>query len=329
MLPDHPSNPVRQALRLKAEQGLAGNTSARRIAEGPGWKVDDVICTSGPQDRPFEERHIWVSVAVVLSGSFRYGNDLGRNLLTPGSLLLGGAGGCFTCGHEHGEGDRCLAFHFEPSCFEAIAAAAGARRMDFRLNSLPALRSMAPLVARCLMAAQERGSGALPATAGMLPTAFEELALELAAAALNEDGGYRPQAISRRDERRVGAVARFMEERFDEPCTLSVLARLAGLSPYHFLRVFRATTGLTPHQHLLRTRLRAAATSLARSDAPVTEIALATGFEDLSNFTRTFRAEYRLSPLKYRAQFGRTRKAKGAPRRGAPAEVLTSRPTSR
>ena len=106
----------------------------------------------------------------------------------------------------------------------------------------------------------------------------------------------------------MGAVARFMEERFAEPCALSDLARLARLSPFHFLRVFRATTGMTPHQHLLRTRLRAAATSLARSEAPVTDIALATGFEDLSNFTRTFRAEYRLSPLQYRAQFhGRTR----------------------
>ncbi|HEY6927736.1 MAG TPA: AraC family transcriptional regulator [Steroidobacteraceae bacterium] len=316
MLPDHPSDPVRKALRLKAEQGVAGTASARLIAEGPGWKVKDIICSSGPKDRPFEERHTWASVAVVLSGSFSYGNDLGRNLLTPGSLLLGGPGGCFTCGHEHGEGDRCLAFHFEPSFFEGIAAAAGARGMDFGLNSLPALRGLAPLVARSVVAAQEADSARRPeASEGSTPsTSFEELALELAGAALNESAGYRPQPISRRDERRVGAVARFMEERFVEPCALSDLARLAGLSPYHFLRVFRATTGLTPHQHLLRTRLRAAASNLARSMAPVTEIALAAGFEDLSNFTRTFRAEYRLSPLQYRAQFHRPAvKSKDAP----------------
>ena len=50
----------------------------------------------------------------------------GRTLLTPGSLLLGDAGGCFTCGHQHGEGDRCLAFHFEPAFFEQLAADAGA-----------------------------------------------------------------------------------------------------------------------------------------------------------------------------------------------------------
>jgi len=302
LLPDHPSDPVRQALRLKAEQGVAGSASARLVAEGPGWRVQDIICSSGPKDRPFEERHDWASVAIVLSGSFTYGNALGRSLLTPGSLLLGGAGGCFTCGHEHGEGDRCLAFHFEPSLFEEIATAAGAGRSLFTRNSLPALRSLAPVVAHATVVAQAHGGGTSSLARG--PTmSFEELALELAGAALLEGKEHRPPPLSsKRDERRVAAVARFMEERFAEPCALNDLARLADLSPFHFLRVFRATTGLTPHQHLLRTRLRAGAAYLARTDAPITEVALAAGFEDLSNFTRSFRAEYGLTPSRYRVQ---------------------------
>lgn len=286
-MPSLLSDPVRKALRLKSEHGLTGTASGRLVARGQGWLTQDVICNSGPRDRPFEERHDWVSVAVVLSGSFTYGNPLGRALLTPGALLLGSAEDCFTCGHEHGEGDRCLAFHFEPSYFENIAAAAGVRTMRFNHNNLPALRSMAPLVARAAVAAD---AGA----------PFEELALELAEAVLLEGGEFRSPRISKRDEQRVAAVVRHMEERFDQPCPLEELARLAGLSPFHFLRVFRAAIGLTPHQHLLRTRLRAAAANLVRSDMPVTEVALAVGFEDLSNFTRSFRAEYRLSPLQYR-----------------------------
>ena len=278
--------------------------------------AQDVICSSGPEDQPFEERHDWVSVAVVLSGSFTYGNELGRTLLTPGSLLLGGAGGCYTCEHEHGEGDRCIAFHFEPGFFEEVAAAAGARRMSFGCNSLPALRSLAPLIARAAVAADSR-----------LPESFEELALELAGAALRESREYRAPPVSKRDERRVAAVARFMEERFSEPLALNDLARLAGLSPYHFLRVFRATTGLTPHQHLLRTRLRAAAAHLARTEQPVTDVALTIGFEDLSNFIRTFRAEYRLSPQQYRAQLQHPRAAAVA--RTAAADEITSRPAAR
>jgi AraC family transcriptional regulator len=282
-------DPVKEALRRKAAHGLAGTASGRVVARGVGWVAQDVVCNSGPRDRPFEERHDWVAVAVVLSGSFTYGNALGRALLTPGALLLGSAGGCFTCGHEHAAGDRCLSFHFEPSLFEDIAAAAGARTMKFRRNSLPALRSLAPFAARAAAAADGNNS-------------IEELALDLAAAALRENAEHRPPSISRRDERRVTSVVRYLAEHFFEPCGLHELASLVGLSPFHFLRVFRATTGLTPHQHLLRTRLRAAAITLANTATPVTEVALAVGFEDLSNFTRTFRAEYGVTPSRYRLE---------------------------
>jgi AraC family transcriptional regulator len=288
----HPSDPVREALRQKSEQGLPGSAAGRLLAQGSGWLAQDVVCSSGPRDRPFEERHERVSVAVVLAGTFTYGNAYGRSLLTPGALLLGDVGGCFTCGHEHGSGDRCLAFHFEPACFEGIAADLGARNSRLGRNNLPTLRTLSPLVARAIIAADTR-------------TGFAELALDLAAAALHAAGECRLARISSLDERRVAAVVRHLEEHFDRPCSLDELARLAALSPFHFLRVFRAVTGLTPHQYLLRARLRAAATLLVTTHTPVTEVALCVGFEDLSNFTRSFGAEYRLTPTRYRAQLAR------------------------
>jgi hypothetical protein len=79
----------------------------RIIARGDGWTVADVVCTSGPQDRPFEERHTHYTIAIVLAGSFQYRSDRGRGLMTSGSLMLGNEGDCFVCGHQHGEGDRC------------------------------------------------------------------------------------------------------------------------------------------------------------------------------------------------------------------------------
>jgi AraC-like DNA-binding protein len=237
-----------------------------------------------------------VSVAVVLSGTFTYGNTLGRALLTPGAFLLGTPGNCFTCGHEHASGDRCLAFYFEPAFFEEIAAAAGARTAAFRRNSLPALRSLAPLAARAASVA----CGA-PIENGSM----EELALDLAAAALQENTARHLPPISARDEQRVTSVVRHLSEAFAEPWGLHDLAHLAGLSQFHFLRVFRITTGLTPHQHLLRTRLRSAAVTLASTATPITEVALDVGFDDLSNFIRTFRAEYGMTPSRYRAREGR------------------------
>jgi AraC-like DNA-binding protein len=83
--------------------------------------------------------------------------------------------------------------------------------------------------------------------------------------------------------------------------TVAGLARLAAMSPYHFLRTFKIVTGTTPHQWLLRARLRAAAQRLAAGGERITDIALEVGFEDLSNFVRSFRAEFGLSPRAYRA----------------------------
>ncbi|HKM99404.1 MAG TPA: AraC family transcriptional regulator, partial [Candidatus Binataceae bacterium] len=109
-----------------------------------------------------------------------------------------------------------------------------------------------------------------------------------------------PSAESR-DRARIARVLRQMESSFAQPHTLASLARIAGLSRYHFLRTFKCVTGITPHQWLLRARLRDAAQRLARRADAVTEIALDTGFEDLSNFIRSFRAEFGVSPRRYRA----------------------------
>jgi AraC family transcriptional regulator len=81
------------------------------------------------------------------------------------------------------------------------------------------------------------------------------------------------------------------------------MAATAGLSPYHFLRTFEWVTGVTPHQYILRSRLRDAALRLASDDSKILDIAFESGFGDISNFNRTFRAEFGCGPRAYRYQF--------------------------
>ena len=130
---------VERALARRAVDGSPGGISARPLAEGKGWTARDMICTSGPQDRPFEERHSGVSIAIVVAGSFQYRSAAGRELMTPGSLLLGNPGDCFECGHDYGAGDRCISFHYDPDYFACLAAGAGT---DFRGPRLPPLRAL-------------------------------------------------------------------------------------------------------------------------------------------------------------------------------------------
>jgi transcriptional regulator GlxA family with amidase domain len=133
------------------------------------------------------------------------------------------------------------------------------------------------------------------------PVDFDELALEVAGAVVGVGDGTSRSRSSTRDPAPVVRALRWLESRVAEPHSLAELARIAGLSRYHFLRTFKCVTGVTPHQWLLRARLREAAQRLTASRDPVTEIALDVGFEDLSNFIRSFRAEFGRSPGQYRA----------------------------
>src|SRR5262249_20303555 len=111
--------------------------------------VADVICTSGPQDRPFEEKHGRPTIAVGPPWSFQYRSSGGRALMTPGSLMVGSPGQCFECGHAHGEGDRCISFWYAADYFERLASDAGARGAAVRFNAacVPPVRSLSSLVA--------------------------------------------------------------------------------------------------------------------------------------------------------------------------------------
>src|SRR5689334_1306444 len=223
---------------------MPGSTNARRLSQGEGWTVSDVLCTCGPQDRPFQEQHSGFSVAMVISGSFRYQAAIhsgrARELMTPGSVLLGNAGHAFECGHEHGQGDRCISFGYSPLYFERIAADAGLKGpLAFRVLRLPPLRSLSAALARAEAALENPCFD------------WEELGLRIAAQALQLANGLtQPHwANDLAAEARVTKAVRRIERCPTKALTLTFLAREAGLSPYHFLRVFERVTGLTPHQY--------------------------------------------------------------------------------
>jgi len=92
----------------------------------------------------------------------------------------------------------------------------------------------------------------------------------------------------------------WLDEYCAEYAGLDEASKVCGLSPFHFLRLFTRVVGSTPHQYVVRSRLRRAARELALSDRPITEIALECGFNDVANFTRTFRRAAGRSPSAYR-----------------------------
>ena len=92
----------------------------------------------------------------------------------------------------------------------------------------------------------------------------------------------------------------YIESCYDEPISLGKLAKVACLSPHHFLRLFKAAFSLTPHQYLTNVRLQKALKLVREKDSPIIDVCHSVGFEDPSSFTRLFKRRFHVSPLEVR-----------------------------
>lgn len=264
----------------------------RMIAAGEGWCVEDVICRAGPGDRAFEEHHGWTSVATVMDGQFTYRAAQGSALMAPGAMLLGNHGTCFECGHEHSAGDRCIAFRFAPALVEEVAAdMAGLRATRFVRASVPPVDRLVPLFGAI---------GNLARTPD--PLRAEQVAISVLSTAFALDREARDTPPGARDIATAAEAARIIRSDFAAPLSIAGLARATGTTRRRLTAAFRSAIGVTPYHYVLNRRLDAAAERLRTSDATVLDIALDTGFGDLSEFTRRFRARFGCPPAAFRKQ---------------------------
>jgi len=250
--------------------------------------VIDYRCDAGPSDPAFAELHCNHSVSYVRRGSFGY--RCGGRLfdMVAGSVLVGRAGDEYVCTHEHHPcGDECLSFHLSPELMEEI----GSRNGIWRTLGLPPLPELMVLGELAQAAARGGNDLGLDEVALLFTARFVELA------GGRDAGTFQVTSLERR---RAVEVALWLEAHSHEAIDLDQAAQHVGLSPFHFLRLFSRVLGVTPHQYLVRTRLRHAAQLLAAGERPVTDVALDVGFGDLSNFVRSFHRAAGVSPRRFR-----------------------------
>ncbi len=249
--------------------------------------VSEYRCSAGPDDRPQTELHGGDAVSYVRRGGFGYRSRGRSHELVAGSVLAGRAGDEFVCSHEHHCcGDECLSFRLAPEVIESV----GGDRGRWRSTALPPLPELMVLGELAQAAADGRSEIGLDEAGLLLARRYVELM----------SGSDKPPLhASVQDRGRAARTALWIDAHADQPIDLEAAAREAGLSPYHFLRVFGRALGVTPHQYLVRARLRRAASLLAEDAGPVTTIALDVGFADLSNFVRSFRRAAGLSPRQF------------------------------
>jgi AraC family transcriptional regulator len=263
----------------------------RTVFDGGPVSVIDYRCEAAPGDEPFVEWHDAFTISYVRKGSFGY-RFRGRSYeLVAGSILVGHPGDEYMCTHDHVGGDECLSFYIDPSVVDAIGGPADA----WQVGCLPPLPGLMVLGELGQAVASGRSGIGLDEVGMILAGRFVDLYRQAATGRSR-----RPESPAPRDRRRAVETALWMDAHSHEPIALEDAAVEAAISPYHFLRLFSHVLGVTPHQYLLRSRLRHAARLLADDDRPVTQIALDVGFADLSNFVRTFHRAAGVSPRAFR-----------------------------
>lgn len=144
---------------------------------------------------------------------------------------------------------------------------------------------------------------ALDAQAAGAPDLYAQAAAQfLVAHLLTRHGGLPAPGRTTNEDRRVARVLTHMADHLGDPLTLVELAEVAGLSPYHFLRVFKATTGRTPMRHLTELRIGAAQRLLTTTAQPITQIAYACGYSSPGHLATAFARHVGTSPSRYRSR---------------------------
>ena len=106
------------------------------------------------------------------------------------------------------------------------------------------------------------------------------------------EGGLSPQQVQR--------VTDYIEGHLNDKITIADLAELVALSRFHFIRAFKKSVGIPPHQFIMRRRVDRAKEMLTDGHFSVTEVALGAGFNGLTQLTRVFRQVVGVTPSTFR-----------------------------
>ena len=131
-------------------------------------------------------------------------------------------------------------------------------------------------------------------------TLYRETMSRALAAQLARSVNPEPTALAGIEDRRLRRVITHLEDNLAEDLSLTDLARIAAMSPYHFARAFKAATGASPLQYLINARIERAKVLLKTTRLTVSEIAFRTGYADPGRFSRHFRNRVGLTPGAFR-----------------------------
>lgn len=239
-------------------------------------------------------RHIhWVfSLSVGEAGIGIHETKQGKQYITPGSILVVNVGDAHSSSVPNGYTYSSRSIRIDPVQFSMLLQQITGWRQDETIH----LRQ--PVVYDQVLARQISSLHSILGDAGS-KLEKECLLLDILAKLYARYACEGLKKVAEGDEGTpVARVCEYLQDCFYENVSLEQLATLAGLSAFHFSRVFTKETGVPPHTYQLQVRLKKA-TDLLAAGKPLVEVALATGFCDQSHFQKAFKKKFGITPGQY------------------------------
>jgi AraC family transcriptional regulator len=226
----------------------------------------------------------------------------GRNyniLQTAGNVAVISAACALRSWYDEAEQDDVY-LHLEPEFVRQVAL--GADLNPDKIEIITTLDSRSPLIesmARMAFDELQRGDDAT-ATNLYADSLANLLAIQLLREYSSDKLSPAKQFVNGLTNKKLALVLDLIEGDLSEDLSLKALASAAGLSEYHFLRLFKQSTGLTPHQYVISQRIERAKELLQKTQMTITEIAYLLGFSTPAHFTHHFRRKTGITPREMR-----------------------------
>jgi AraC family transcriptional regulator len=248
--------------------------------------------TEFPEREP-QQHNFFMYTSPAVRAEIRSPDFSGIRWVRPGALWVMPQG----CRHQvRFEGAVAgVALAFDPIRFDMLVESAGGKQSAHLVQSLAA----SPPKIEHLMRALDHES--------QLPSSHDRFGLECIATAIALALSQHARAVTMSSKRsaqlasrQVRAVQSYVEEHLDRTISLAELAAAAGLSPFHFLRAFKQSVGVTPGRYVLDRRIAGAMSLLKSGCLSVSEIGIRVGFDHSSHFARAFRRAVGVTPSAFR-----------------------------
>ncbi|MGX9962544.1 helix-turn-helix domain-containing protein [Roseomonas sp. F4] len=285
-----PVRALEHARLVASSAGLGWNGLHVEAGQNDGWSVDDLVVRG---------HYLAVNrAAEALVIERRTAHGFRREVIPPGTLWIQPAETPFS--FRVAQTSRWGAAVIDPERIRSLTGGLPAMEPGFGVAD-PALVALL----QALLAETLAGG-----TAGRLFA--DGMAVALSAQLLRLHGRMEPAAKGGLPRHKLRLLVEFIDAHLDHAIGVEELAGLAGLSPFHFTRVFRQSTGSTPHRFVTERRLERAKALLARPEPSIAAIAAACGFADQAHLARQFRRRFGMAPSQARGNAAPQKSSHGA-----------------